>query len=88
MDKNQNYTEQDSEYFSIASDYMSKQIMVCMDLLSTFERIGLSEDDATQIVRTALVDFSENGVKKYDLAKSIFNFVENVKKYSKNIKAN
>jgi len=80
MDKT-HYTEKDSELFSIASDVSSKLSMVCMDLYMTLERLGISEEDAKRMVRLTLVDFSENGIQSFDLAKFVFNFVNNLQKY-------
>jgi len=85
--KNQEYTEKDAEYFTIASDAASKLSMVAIDIFMTLERMGFNEEDASKLVRLTLVDFSENGIN-FDFTKFVFNFVENLKKYAKNIRVN
>ena len=87
--KNLKFDEKDSDLIQIASDWASKVNMVCMDLYMSLERLGIiSEEDATRILRTELLNFSENGLNGIDLAKFIFNFINNVKLHLKNVRVN
>ncbi|MCL2313095.1 MAG: hypothetical protein FWC41_11560 [Firmicutes bacterium] len=87
--KDLKFDEKDADLIQIANDWSSKMQMVCMDLYMSLERLGITnEEDATRMLRMELVNFSENGLNGIDLAKFVFNFVNNLKTRIKNIKVN
>jgi len=75
------YTNEDTPLMQLASDYASKQQMVVIDLFMTLERLGISEEDSKRFAKITLTEFVEKCIgDEIDIAKFIFNFVNNLKK--------